>query len=231
MDLHVGSVKIKVQRRNRAIALLILIFAGLVYLFAWSPVFTVRSIEAVGLPPQVSSQTIIARSHIVIGAKLSRIEPRAAEKSLSELSWVKEVSISRNWISGKVVVAISPRLAVGIYKGKAIDREGAIFELPGNIPQGLPVVSASTPELGLRAISLFTHLPSDIRQNLISISAASESSISSWQEFNGRNIKVMWGSAEQVDLKVSVLKALLAQPENRAISRVDLSAPHAPIVK
>lgn len=219
------------HKRNRAIAIAVVIFAGLVYLFAWSPIFTVRSIETEGLPSEVSSQSIITRSQIHLGAKLSRIEPRAAEKSLSELSWVKQVSVSRNWISGKVVVAISPRVAVGLYKGKAIDGQGAIFELPGAAPRGLPVVSAASPELGLNAISLFTNLSADIREHLISLSASNESSISSWQEWNGRTVKVMWGSADQVDLKVSVLKALLAQPENKMIRRVDLSAPHAPIVK
>jgi cell division protein FtsQ len=231
MDSLVGSVNPIMLRRNRAIALATVIFSGLVYLFAWSPVFTVRSIETAGIPTEVSSQSIIARSHILIGAKLSRIEPRAAEKSLSELSWIKQASVSRNWISGKVLVTITPRIAVGLYKGKALDRQGAIFELPGSTPAGLPVVSASTPELGLSAISLFTHLSADIRENLISLNATNESSISSWQEWNGRTIKVMWGSADQVDLKVSVLKALLAQPENKSIKRVDLSAPHAPIVK
>jgi cell division protein FtsQ len=218
-------------KRNRLIAVATVIFAGLIYLFAWSPVFTVRSIETAGVPAEVSSQSIIDRSHIAIGAKLSRIEPRASEKALRELSWIKEVSISRNWFNGKVVVTLSPRIAVGLYKGKAIDGQGVLFDLPGVTPQGLPVVSAATPELGLRAISLFTNLSPDIRENLISLSATNESSISSWQQWEGRTVKVMWGSADQVDLKVSVLKALLAQPENKSITRVDLSAPHAPIVK
>jgi cell division septal protein FtsQ len=217
--------------RNRAIAISIVAFAGLVYLFAWSPVFTVRSIETTGQPKEVSAQSIISRSHIVIGAKLSRIEPRSAEKALTELSWIRDVSISRNWINGKVSVAITPRIAVGLYKDKALDSDGEIFDLPGEVPKGLPVVSASSPQLGLSAISLFTHLPSDIRENLVSLSASSDSSISSWQLWHGRSIKVMWGSSEQVDLKVSVLKALLELPENKSIKRVDLSAPHAPIVK
>jgi cell division septal protein FtsQ len=218
-------------QRNRAIALAVLIFAGLVYLFAWSPVFTVRSIETLGLPNEISNESIINRSHILIGAKLARIEPRSAEKSLSELTWVQSVSISRNWINGKVVLDISPRVPVGLYKGKAIDSKGVLFELPGATPQGLPEVSASTPELGLTAVALFTDLPSEIRGDLISLSAANESSISSWQKFGGRSIKVMWGNARQIELKVSVLKALLALPENKSIQRVDLSAPHAPIVK
>lgn len=231
MDSIVGLVNFEMAQRKKYIALATFIFAGLVYLFAWSPVFTVRSIETSGLPMQVSSESIISRSHILIGAKLSRIEPRAAEKSLSELSWIKEASISRDWINGKVVVTITPRIAVGIYKGKAIDGQGTIFELPGQAPKGLPVVSAVTPELGLTAIALFTGLPTDIREKLVSLSAANESSISTWQKWNGRDIKVMWGSADQVDLKVSVLKALLALPENKGIHRADLSAPHAPIVK
>ena len=231
MDSLAGSANFTMPLRTRVIALATLIFAGLVYLFAWSPVFTVRSIETYGIPKEISQAAIINRSQIHIGAKLSRIEPRSAENALAELSWVKDVSVSRNWINGKVVVTIAPRIPVGLYKGKAIDSEGSIFEVPGATPKNLPIVTAASPTLGLATISLFTQLPVDIREKLISLSAANESSISSWQEWNGRNIKVMWGSARQVDLKVSVLKALLALPENRAIQRVDLSAPHAPIVK
>ena len=63
------------------------------------------------------------------------------------------------------------------------------------------------------------------------MTAANENSISSWQDQNGRRVKVTWGSLRDLDLKVTVLKALLELPENQAIKRVDLSAPHAPIVK
>lgn len=220
-----------VKSRNRVISIAVIIFAGLIYLFAWSPVFTVRGIETLGLPKEISAQSLISKTDILIGAKLSRIEPRAAERSLSELSWIDSVGITRNWLNGKVTVRITPRVAVGLYKGKALDNKGEIFEFPGNLPQGLPVVSAATPTIGLSAISLFTQLPTDLRDNLLSISASSESSISSIQQWSGRDIKVMWGSSNQVDLKVSVLKALLALPENKSVKRVDLSAPHAPIVK
>jgi cell division septal protein FtsQ len=220
-----------VTLRTRVIAISVILFAGLVYLFAWSPVFTVRAIEMAGLPQTISAKSIITRSHLSIGSKLSRIEPRSSERALREISWVSDVSISRNWLNGKVTVAITPRVPVGLYNGKAIDRDGVIFELPGATPAGLPTVSAVTPDLGLVAISLFTSLPADLRDSLTSISAASESSITSWQLWNGRGLKVMWGSQKQIDLKVTVLKALLLLPENKNVTRVDLSAPHAPIVK
>jgi cell division septal protein FtsQ len=217
--------------RSRLLALTLLIFVGLTYLFAWSPIFTVKSITATGFPAGISSQSIIAKSGVAVGEKLARIEPRSIEKSLDEISWVKKVGVSRNWIKGEVSISLTSRLPVGLYKGRAIDASGTLFDLPGAKPAGLPTVSAATPELGLTAISLFTQLPGDLRGSLISMSAANSAEINSWHREPGRNLKVTWGSAKEIDLKVSVYRALLALPENKSIRRVDLSAPHAPIVK
>jgi cell division septal protein FtsQ len=217
--------------RTRVIALSILIFAGLVYLFAWSSIFSVKTIEVSGLPAGISAQTIISKSDIAIREKLARIEPRATEKKLSELSWIKKVDVNRNWIHGSVLLKVQGRVAVGIFQGKALDASGTIFEYPGKLPSGLPVVRASTPTLGLKAIALFTGLPSELRDQVLSMTAYNESSISSVQQLSGRTVTVRWGAAEQIPLKVSVYQALIALPENKKIVRIDLSAPHAPIVK
>jgi cell division septal protein FtsQ len=217
--------------RARAIAIATLIFAGLVYLFAWSPLLTVKSIHTSGLPDGVVESVVVSKSEIALGERLARIEPRAAENALKEFSWTKDVNVSRNWLNGKVAIEIVARVPVALYQGKALDSEGQIFVVAGKLPKGLPAVTASTPELGLIAIELFTALPEELRASLISLSASRASAISSWQQVGARKVKVMWGSAEQVDLKVSVYQALLALPENKAIKRVDLSAPHAPIVK
>lgn len=217
--------------RTRTIALATLIFAGLVYLFAWSPVFTVKSIATSGLPAEVSANAIIAKTEIQPGERMARIEPRASTKALQELSWVKSAKISRDWLRGKVSIALIARTPVGIYQGRVLDSSGFLFELPGEAPKGLPVVSAASPELGLAAIDLFTHLPNDLQDSLISMSASNSSSISTWQIYDGRKIKVNWGSADQVSFKVSVYRALLALAENKNVKRIDLSAPHAPIVK
>lgn len=219
------SVKVKV------IGSALLLFAVLTYLFAWSPVFTVRTISTMGAPAGVSEAALISKSEIRIGEKLSRIEPRSVERSLEELSWIKKASIERDWIKGEVRITISPRIPVGMYKGKAIDGSGTLFVIPGKVPAGLPQVTAASPQLGLEAISLFTNLPTDIQQSIISVTATNENYISSLQEQNGRTLKVTWGSVQDLDLKVTVLQALLELPENQSITRVDLSAPHAPIVK
>jgi hypothetical protein len=46
-----------------------------------------------------------------------------------------------------------------------------------------------------------------------------------------RQITLRFGSADEVDLKVKVYKALVALEENKKVSTIDVSAPHAPIVK
>ncbi|CAB4842457.1 unannotated protein [freshwater metagenome] len=46
-----------------------------------------------------------------------------------------------------------------------------------------------------------------------------------------KSIELLWGQEGETALKVKVYKALIAQPENSKIFRIDLTAPHAPIVK
>jgi hypothetical protein len=47
----------------------------------------------------------------------------------------------------------------------------------------------------------------------------------------GKNLEIRWGTDSENELKLKVYKALIALPENASIKRVDVSAPHAPIVK
>jgi cell division septal protein FtsQ len=129
---------------------LVILFAALTYIFAWSSLFSVRTISTVGAPKEISADALIAKSEISIGEKLSRIEPRSIERSLRELSWISKASVDRNWLKGAVTIEVVPRIPVGIYMGRAIDKSGTLFVLPGNKPVGLPVVSAASPELGLR---------------------------------------------------------------------------------
>jgi hypothetical protein len=47
----------------------------------------------------------------------------------------------------------------------------------------------------------------------------------------GREIRVLWGKNEKSELKIQVINSLIALEENKNIRRIDVSAPHAPIVK
>lgn len=218
-------------RLARTLILASLVFAGLVYLFAWSSVFTVKEIKIVGAPTKVSKELVLKTSEITVGQKLARIEPRSAENRVQSLNWVKEIAISRNWISGEVNLAVTPRTPKAYYDGKTLDATGAIFELPGFDGGELPQVSAPTPALGIQAVALFRALPADFRDQVTSLSVQNEANFSMAVTHKGRSLSVKWGANDENPLKAQVFNALLEQPENKRIKRVDLSAPHAPIVK
>ena len=208
-----------------------LAFAALVYLFAWSSIFSVTSVTVMGAPTQETNDAIVKIANITEGEKLARVEPRAIAHRISSITWIKRVEISRNWISGKVGIAITPRTPTAYFNGATIDASGTIFTLPGFSGGDLPQVSAATPQLGLAAISLFRSLPYDFRTQVRSLSAHNDSNFAMQIALNGREIQVLWGKNEKSDLKIQVIKALTALEENKNIRRIDVSAPHAPIVK
>jgi cell division septal protein FtsQ len=207
------------------------LFAGLIYLFAWSSIFTVSSISLSGAPTPETKSSILKIVDISQGQKLARVEPRAIAHRFSDITWIKKVDISRNWISGKVTIAITPRTPTAYFNGSTIDASGTIFTLPGFTGGELPRVSASTPQLGLSAITLFRGLPRDFKSQVLSLSARDDSNFAMQVNLNGREIRVLWGKNEKSDLKIQVIKALAALEENKNIRRIDVSAPHAPIVK
>lgn len=220
----------KNRRRTLILASVLVLFAGMTYVLAWSSIFEVSTITIKGTPETVAEQVVAIASGISVGDKLARIEPRSIDNRLAELNWVESAHLSRDWVSGEITIELKPRIAVGLFKGRALDKSGEIFDLPGEIPTELPVVTSATTELGLEAITLFRKLPLSIRENLISISASSRSSMWSVEMRENRKLLVQWGSLSDLDFKVRVYRALLELPENQEIKKIDVSAPHAPIV-
>jgi len=212
-------------------AIIAALFAGLVYLFAWSSIFAVSTVAITGAPTSETEKTISQIAAISPGQKLARVEPRAIAHRIEDLTWIKSVEISRNWINGEVEIVVTPRTPSAYFNGATMDASGTIFTLPGFEGADLPRVSAPTPELGLSAIELFQSLPEDFKSKVISLSAHNDSNIAMQIALNEREIRVLWGANEKSALKIEVINALVALEENKNIRRIDVSAPHAPIVK
>lgn len=221
------------------IALGATLFAAAIYIFGWSSLFTVSSVEVMGAPTPEAAQQVSAKAAIEIGSKLARVDSRAISLTLDSLHWIKSSDISRNWISHKVSITLQPRIPLAKLNSLYLDGDGITFTIPGQLPvamtKDLPLVTASTERAAISAAHLFTTLPNDIRANIGSMSATASSISFRYMRVVGTpdhsTILIRWGSDSDNPLKVSVFRALLALPENQKISRMDLSAPHAPIVK
>ena len=212
----------------------VLLLSSLTYLFGWSSVFTVKKVEYSGISNSNQISAVERRVGDLTGTKLARIEPRQIANTINSLSWVNGADVSRNWFSGSVSISVQPRTAIGAFGTSYIDASGTIFDPivdPTVPPVDVPRVSAPTPDIGLEAIKLFTSLPQDFRANIESMSARSGSDFSMILQAPARQVTLRFGSADDVALKVKVFNALMALEENKKVSAIDVSAPHAPIVK
>jgi len=213
------------MKNKRLIALATAIFVGAAsYALGWSTLFTVSSVEVTGTDQRLPQS-------IRVGEKLARVEPRAVAATYEKFAFVQDAQVSRNWISGKVTISITSRTPVAIFNNQAIDDSGKAFVVKGQLPAALPQIQAGSVEIAVTAVEFMKSLPEEIRSNLKILKVRSTGAYVMDVDVQGRKVEVRWGFATENELKAKVYKALLEQPENAKLKRMDPSAPHAPIVK
>jgi cell division protein FtsQ len=224
------------RRLSLPMALSAVAVIALAYLLGWSPLFTVDKVTITGSPNSAVQSEIAKISQVEIGQKLARVNPSSVERKVSQIPWIKDVSLSRNWVSGEVDISLTSRKPLAFFNalevpGQTIDEEGALFTLPGFTSTELALISAKSPESALKANELFIALPTDFRKTITSMSATSTNTFTFNTLYKGREIRIRWGDSQEISLKISVIGKLLELPENKAITLIDVVAPHAPIVK
>jgi len=212
------------KRRSTFIALPILIFIGATYALGYSSLFTVSSVEIIGAQSTVNPG-------VVNGEKLARIQPRVIATRFENLDWVKRAEVSRDWISGKVTIRILERTPVALFNGKAFDAEGNSFQLQSGNSADLVQIQAMDAKSALKAVDLLSSLDSQLSQTLQSIKVQGSGSLDLELTQGDRILEVKWGINSENELKARVYQAILALPENNKITKIDVSAPHAPLVK
>ena len=220
------------SRKHRLITfLVILLTAGLAYLLGWSNVLTIKAIGYSGAPTKSSEAVVKNLTDLEVGGRLARIETRKISSRLETLPWIKSADVSRNWISGKIKIEVTPRLPIATFNGQLMDASGKRFELPGGFKSKLPSVFARDAKSGLAAINLFTKLPTEFSTRTSAFTAISPENINFKIAEGKRSLMVIWGSDTEIDLKLKVYKALVALPENSKVMKIDLTEPRSPIVK
>ena len=212
------------MKRKLIAGSVVVILAGATYLLGYSSFFTVSSVEVIGSNRAVTTG-------ITKGQKLARVEPRAVSAKLENLDWVESAEISRNWINGKVVIQLTQRTPIATFKNQVIDSSGTSFIPQGARPSGLVDIQAADIKDATKAVNFFTELPEELKSTLTVVKVESTGALVLITQNKGKRIELRWGTNSENALKLKVYNALIALPENAKIKRVDVSAPHAPIVK
>jgi cell division septal protein FtsQ len=212
------------KRHRLSIAITFLVFVVSAYVLGWSTFFTVSSVEITGTNLAVTTE-------VKVGERLARIEPRSIAAELERIRWIKNVDVSRNWINGKVSIAIIERTPIAIFNNQAIDEDGISFPILNQSVEGLPNIQAPDMSAAIAAAFFYNSLPGDFASSISILKSQAGDSYSIEIGVGQKSIELFWGQNEENSLKVRVYKALIARPENLMLKRIDLSAPHAPIVK
>lgn len=212
------------MKRKSIILVSVVVLAAATYVLGWSSFFTVSAVEINGSKNSVNPG-------ISIGQKLARVEPREVSARFETLDWVESAKVSRNWINGKVTISIIERTPVAYFNNKVIDSTGNIFVSISSSREDLIQIQAATDKAAARAVAFFSALPEELAATVNLIKVRSSGAFVLETVSNGKSLEIRWGSNSDNQLKFKVYKALIALPENAEIRRVDLSAPHAPIVK
>jgi len=214
--------------KNRPVLLLTgaLLFTAAAYTLGWSTLFTVSSVE-------IKGTNSIVPTGIKLGQRLARVQPRATASEFERLDWVRSAVVSRNWINGKVIITLTERLPIAIYNDRAIDSDGFSFILRGQDTTGLAHIQAPHVESAITAAVFFSVLPPEIAEKVVLVKVRSgDNYVLEINQGKGSQIvELLWGKNVENLLKAKVYRALIAQPENVSVKRIDISAPRTPIVK
>ena len=91
-----------------------LLIAGSAYLLGWSSFLSVSSVSIQGSEANLIINNKLIQSGVQpqVGSKLARVDIRAIKQSLTELDWIEDADISRNWFSKQIKINVIERVAI-----------------------------------------------------------------------------------------------------------------------
>ena len=232
------------RRRRRWVAIAVgiaaALVAGLLAVVLFTPLIAVRTITVQGThmltPAQVEGVLEPVR-----GRPLARVGDDEVLGLLKQLVQVKDARV-RAEPPDTLVVAVSERVPVALVKQEGglliVDGEGVVL---GNAADEeeypVPVIDGASMPVGqdvFRAVTaVLSALPADVLGQLATASAESADSVQ-LKLADGRT--VIWGNADERELKSRVLQALVkaadeAQPGQAPVRVFDVSVPRHPVTR
>lgn len=225
------------QRRRRArrklaglvTGALVLVLGALgIYLFFFSDVFAVDEVAVSGTS-LLTEDDVRTAAAVPTGEPLAGIDVPAISARVADLVQVADVEVDRR-LPGTVEIAVTERALVyqraddDAYQW--VDRTGTIFHRATEPQAGVIVVESASDDQRLLTdvATVVRHLPEPVAARVVQVEARGVDEIVLLLDGDDT---VVWGSAEQSELKAEVLTVLLSVEAEV----YDVSAPAHPTTK
>jgi cell division protein FtsQ len=213
-----------------ASVLLVALLVTGVWLVFFSATLSVKKVEVAG-NELLSDQRVLRIAAVPEGEQLALVDLADAARRVETLSEVKDADVTRVWPDG-VLITVTERTAVAVVelggKIRGLDADGIVFRDYKSVPEGMPRVrpTTSTGTDALKeAAAVVSALPDDLSGRVDHVEVQTIDQITLVLR-DGR--EVLWGSAEESDLKATVLAELL---EVQDASVYDVSVPGSPTTR
>ena len=213
-----------------ALLVLLALVASSVYLVLFSSTLRVKRVEVVG-NDLLSDARVREVADVPIGDQLALVDLAGADARVGSLAEVRSVDVTRSW-PDVVRIEVVERTAVAVVelagRLRGLDEDGVVFREYRSAPRGMPRIrpggAAGTDALK-EAATVVSALPGDLVARVDHVEVATVDQITLVMRDQRQ---VLWGSAEESELKAEVIDRLLAAEQARVY---DVSVPGNPTIR
>jgi cell division protein FtsQ len=226
------------RRRRRRLLVALGVLTGLVAVAAAtrSPLLDVDEVRVAG-GGRTAPDDIAAAAGIDDRAAMVGLDTAAAERRIEALPWVADATVRRSW-PGLVTVTVeerTPAAAAAVDEGRwaEVDASGrvlAVTEAGAAAPDGLPALTGvggpvvpgePLPVEAGGALTLVDALEGAFPGGIAGVSTDLDATL-------GYGTAVRFGTADELDAKVTALQTVLERVDLACVATVDVSAPASP---
>lgn len=214
-----------------ALALLVAALVGAWWVLWRSDWLLVEQVSVTGAEQRWHG-AVLSAADVEKSQPMVEVDVDGAADAVREVSIVQDVSVVRSW-PHTIEIRVTERepvLAVRQASGQVelVDREGVSIETVSRVPEGIPVVqtsgaSGATSQAYVMAAAVMESLPDAIAEQVTVATVSGPDLVT----FTLGERTLVWGNAEESQLKGEVATALLATEA----TLVDVSAPRSPMAQ
>lgn len=212
-----------------ALVVVLALLATSIWLVFLSATLQLKKVEVVG-NELLSDARIREVADVPLGEQLALVDLARADARVASLAEVRSVDVTRTWPDG-LRIEVVERTAVAVVelagRIRGLDADGVVFRDYKAAPPGMPRIrpgGAAGIDALKEAATVVSALPEGLTGRIDHVEVATVDQITLVLRDQRQ---VMWGSAEESELKAEVIERLLAEEG----TVYDVSVPGSPTIR
>jgi cell division protein FtsQ len=216
-------------------AAVVAVMAGLLAVAVYSPLLALRTVQVEGTS-RIPADTLVQALDDQLGTPLPLLDLGEVKEKLASFPLIQSYSTESRPPDTLVVRVVERRPVASIRASgggfQLVDPAGVVVETADERPAGFPVIDVGAGGVGSArfeaAAQVLVALPADFLAQVDVVNATTKDDVRLVLTDGKR---VVWGSADQSDVKAARLPALLKATADREVAEYDVSSPDNLVVR